>query len=372
MMPGRATERPKAGIEQGPAHLPYDRAAALRIIEINREIARGGYPSAKQLARRFEVSIRTVKRDIEGLRDTLRAPIEYDHVRRGYFYREKYKFPPFELAEGEVLALVLGAGLLSRYRGTPFQEAVDGALNKVAYLFPDHISADLGTFDRFFTFAEDEIRGQGTDLAENLAVIEKAIKDFEILEVLYYTATRDSHATRAIAPHHVHVMGGAIYVIAYCHLRKEMRTFAVDRIEHVAPTGRTFQREAGFSIEKYLAGSWGIERGEATRITVRFAPETARFVRERNWRPNHLFEDQSDGSLLAQFEVAGTGEMIRWIRQYGSHAEVLGPEWLRDEMRQDAQRVLTAYGSVKEQTLGPGKYVGPGNTTIPRGTEGRY
>lgn len=339
-----ATARPRAEVGQESVHLPYDRAAALRIFEINREVARGGYPSAKQLAERFEVSVRTVKRDIEGLRDTLRAPIEYDHARRGYYYSKKYKMPPLELTEGEVIALVLGAGLLSRYRGTPFKDAVDGALNKVAYLFPDHISADLGTIDRILTFDEDEIRGRGTKLEEHLSVIEKAIRDHETLEVLYYTPTRDSHTVREIAPHHVHVMGGAVYVIAYCHLRKEMRTFAVDRMEHVLPTGRKFQRRADFSIENYLAGSWGIERGEKTRITVRFDPETARFIRERRWHQNQVFEEQSDGSLLAQFEVAGTGEVTRWIRQYGSHAEVLGPEWLREEMRREAERMVGVYG----------------------------
>ncbi|MHB8927425.1 MAG: helix-turn-helix transcriptional regulator [Bacillota bacterium] len=343
-MAGRATAKPQAEVEQGSVHLPYDRAAALRIIEIHREIARGGYPSAKQLARRFEVSLRTIKRDIEGLRDRLRAPIDYDRVRRGYFYREKYKLPPRELTEGEMIALVLGAGLLSRYRGTPFQDAVNGALNKVAYLFPVHISADLGTIDRVLTFDEDEIRGRGTKLEEHLTLIEKAIRDLEVLEVLYYTPTRDSHTIRAIASHHVHVMGGAIYVIAYCYLRKEMRTFAVDRMEHVSRTGRRFQRRADFSIEKYLAGSWGIERGEKTRITVRFDPETARFIRERRWHPSQVFEEQGDGSLLAQFDVAGTGEVTRWIRQYGSHAEVVGPEWLREEMRRDAERVVGVYG----------------------------
>jgi len=327
-----------------PAHLPYDRTAALRIIELHREIARGGYPNIRQLAERFEVSERTIKRDIEGLRDRLGAPIEYDRLRRGYFYRERFKLPPLELTEGEVIALVLGAGLLSRYRGTPFQEAVNGALNKVAYLFPAHISADLGTIDRIITFDEDEIRGRGTKLEEHLTLVQKAIKDHEVLEVLYYTPTRDSHSVREIAPHHVHIMGGAIYVIAYCYLRQEMRTFALDRMESVTPTGRSFQRRSDFSIETYLDASWGIERGQRTRITVRFDPEAARFIRERQWHPSQVLEEQSDGSLLAQFEVAGTGEVTRWIRQYGSHAEVLAPEWLREEMRRDAERMVGVYG----------------------------
>ncbi|HEY3314964.1 MAG TPA: HTH domain-containing protein, partial [Bacillota bacterium] len=93
-----AIAAPRGRTEREISRLPVDRAAALRMMEILREIGRGGYPSAKRLAEQFEVSLRTIKRDIEGLRDRLRAPIDYDHIRRGYFYREKYKLPPFELS----------------------------------------------------------------------------------------------------------------------------------------------------------------------------------------------------------------------------------------------------------------------------------
>ncbi len=345
---GRARVSSAQKGEEDRPGLPEDRSAALRMMSIHREIARGARPSVKKLAEEHEVSARTIQRDMEGLRDRLGAPIEYDSARRGYFYSEKYRLPLLTLTEGEVIALVLGAGMISRYRGTPFHDDVRGALNKIAHLFPEHISADLGTIDRILTFDEEEIRGQGTSLEEHLVLVERAIRDREVLEGLYYSPGRNEHTVRQVAVHHIHIMGGAVYIVAYCYLRKDMRTFALDRFEHLVPTGRHFRRQQDFSIEDYLGAAWGIERGEKTKITVRFAPLTARFIRERRWHPSQVLEEQPDGSLLAQFEVAGMGELARWIRQYGSQAEVIRPEWLREEMRKEAFRMTDVYSRKHE------------------------
>ena len=79
------------------------------------------YPNCQALSRDFEVSYKTVQRDIDFMRDQLRLPIDYDTVRHGFRYtREVKNLPSLSLQEGEVVALLVAQKAAEQYRGTPF------------------------------------------------------------------------------------------------------------------------------------------------------------------------------------------------------------------------------------------------------------
>ncbi len=78
----------------------------LRILKIHRMVSGRHHPNVPSLARLLGVSMRTVRRDIEFLRDSIGAPIAYNPIERGYEYTEEpYRFPEVEMSEGEILAL---------------------------------------------------------------------------------------------------------------------------------------------------------------------------------------------------------------------------------------------------------------------------
>jgi proteasome accessory factor B len=79
------------------------------------------WPNAHKLARALEVTVRTIRRDLQFLRDRLHAPIAYDAVRHGFYYTdEHFSLPGLAISEGEYLALFLAERLLQQYRGTSF------------------------------------------------------------------------------------------------------------------------------------------------------------------------------------------------------------------------------------------------------------
>jgi predicted DNA-binding transcriptional regulator YafY len=125
-------------------------------------------------------------------------------------------------------------------------------------------------------------------------------------------------------------------LIAYCHLRKDMRSFRLDRMDHLEILPRTFQRPSDFVM------GYDPERERGTRsITVRvlFDAEIARWVREARSYYTTAQEDTPDG-LLVILQVRHESEIIQWLLSWGKHAHVLEPESLRQRIVEEAEGML--------------------------------
>jgi predicted DNA-binding transcriptional regulator YafY len=100
-----------------------------------------------------------------------------------------------------------------------------------------------------------------------------------------------------------------------------------------------FERPEGFDVERYLAGAWGMLRGDIVTVRVVFARGLARYIRERLWHPTQRFRDLEDGRLEMTLRVADTLEVRRFILGLGSEAEVIAPATLREALRAEADAV---------------------------------
>src|SRR5207249_8865057 len=124
-----------------------------------------------------------------------------------------------------------------------------------------------------------------------------------------------------------------------CHLRGAVRIFAVERMRSVELTRTRFDVPASFDAEKYLAGAWGILRGDLVTVRVVFARGLARYIRERVWHPSQKLRDLPDGRLEMALQVADTLEVRRWLLGYGIEAEVVAPGHLRERLRVEAKAI---------------------------------
>ncbi|MGI9862034.1 transcriptional regulator [Moorella naiadis] len=320
------------------------RQSLTRIYTIHRWIAAGRYPNVAAIAERLEVSSRTIERDIQILRDSFGAPIVYDNWHRGYRYEKTFSLPPLRLTEGELLTLYLGQRLLSQFGGTPFGQIVQGALTKLKVMLPEKLTVDLALLDEDISFAIETLRGDAEKLAAVYSDLCQAIQTNCSVHIVYYTASRDTVTGRLIDPYHLRFYKGAWYVIAYCHFRREIRLFALDRIQQWQVTGQKFKMAPDFSPEAYLQHSLGIERGPRVyEVIIRFQPEQARWIKERQWHPSQALEELPDGGLVLKMHLSGLHEVKRWLLGFGGRAEVMSPPELRQEMARDARTLAEIY-----------------------------
>lgn len=334
-----------ARVAKNDSRLSLERNTLWRMSRIDYYVRAGVYPNVPWLAEKLEVSSRTVERDIACLRDLMGAPIVFNKQRNGYYYtNENFRLPGITLAEGELIALFLGQKVLGQCRGTPYEGAVRRAFQKICLALPDKVTVDLGFVEQTISFGIDPPRGDEAALLQTYHQLTEAMRGRRSVRITYYTASRDECAERLVDPYHLHFRDGAWYLIGYCHWRREIRIFAVDRIRELTVTKVNFIPDPEFNIEGYLGHSLGIERGgEPVTVAVRFDVPQARYIRERQWHPSQEIEELDGGGLILRLNVAGLGEVKRWVLSFGAHAEVLEPESLRREVAATAAAMAGVY-----------------------------
>jgi len=108
-------------------------------------------------------------------------------------------------------------------------------------------------------------------------------------------------------------------------------------------TRETFKVPEDFNLDDFMGASFGVYQGEPVYIKVWFHPDVAGYIKEKIWHESQQIHQQDDGSIIFEAEVAGTDEIRFWIMTWGSKAEVLGPESLREEIRTEAEKMARRY-----------------------------
>ncbi len=185
---------------------------------------------------------------------------------------------------------------------------------------------------------------------EILNQVNDAALNRRTVEMVYYTMSRRKETRRRVDPYRVWFFNGTFYLIGKCHLRGEVRIFALDRIRLLHQTKDTFEVPEDFDLEDFLRPSLGVFRGEPERVRIRFSPEVAGYVKEKVWHPSQALHPQPDGSLLFEAELPVTEEVRAWVMGWGAGAQVLEPTSLQDLIRSEAEAILAGYesGMVRE------------------------
>lgn len=317
-----------------------------RFAALDQAVRAGKYPNARTLAVELEVSSRTVQRDIEFLRDRLGVPLAYDEIRHGYYYTDPtYRLPTIALSEGELVAIFLAERVLQQFRGTPYARLLARAFAKITAALDDRVTVDLGHLGGAISFRTTAASDVDPDLFGELS---SAVWHRRRLVLRYETASRGEEATREVDPYHLASVDGQWYLIGFCHLRSSIRMFAPSRIRSIEVTESTFTPSEDFRIDGYLAGSFGVLRGddgEQYRVKLRFTGAAATYIQERTWHPSQAIVEHPDGGLILHLEVSHLREVERWALSWGADCEVLEPPELRARMVETLARAATSYAT---------------------------
>lgn len=274
---------------------------------------------AEDLATRFEISKRTVYRDVAALSE-IGVPV-VAQPGEGYSLMEGYFLPPLVFTPDEAAALFLGAKWLATQATGKLPASAEGALTKLAHVLP---KATLQEVQRFTDILQFFVTRQPIDLDDRtLADMQRAIHAQRAVQLTYHSLQGHEITTRVIEPYALTYGEGAWYVNGYCRLRQALRSFRLTRIEQYRLLPETFTPQA-------------IDRPPAPLITVavRFAPAALRWVLERQ---HYGFVRQEEACLI--YQVHDLQEIQSWLFGWGAQAEVLTPETLRTAMRAEAKKL---------------------------------
>ena len=285
-------------------------------------------------------TVRTIWRDLTVLQEA-GFPIYDEKAADGrrsvWKVREEFKRTlPLKLTLAELAALVMSRELIAPVGSSMLGTAVTTAYDKIAAVLSRDALALLEQMRQTVgvRLLGAKLQAPATDLVPRL---QTALVQRHAVRIRYHSFHRDEDSDRTVEPYHLTYFNGGLYLVGFCHLRKDVRIFAVERIRALDVLRTKFLPPADFDIARYLDNALGILRGDLVTVRVAFAPAVSRYIRERLWHPSQQFHDLPDGRLEVRLKVADTLEVRRWILGYGVQAEVLEPATLREALRAEAE-----------------------------------
>ncbi len=313
---------------------------ATRLISIILMLQRRGTLKAGELAEELGVSERTVHRYMTML-DEMGIPIYSERGPYGGFSLVRgYKLPPLVFTPEEATVLYLGAELVKDIWGASYRDAAVAATAKLDNVLPEALLQEVQQAQRGLVVTGWLRRDYGpwVPLLDDLRRCVARRRQIRLV----YQSFRQQITERLVNPYALALQWGNWYLVGYCHLRGELRTFRVERIQRIEPTGETFELPADFSAREYLLRMADERPATCYRVVVRFEPEIAHLIRERQEEWQELTEHE-DGTVTLAFDASDLAWPCRWVLTYQDKATVLSPPELTTMVRDVARAIAARY-----------------------------
>ncbi len=312
-----------------------------RIYALHRLLNAASLPvSRRRIEEQLECSRATAKRIIEAMRLFLDAPIEYDKARNGYYYapsERKYELPGLWFNADELFALLtvqkllhdLQPGLLDEHLG-PLRRRIERILQA------EHLGySEVGHRVRILGMAKRK-----TDTI-HFSTVATAVLRRKQLRIAYHGRAHPGTTERNLSPQRIVHYRDNWYLDAWCHLRRALRSFSLDRIRAARLEETDAKEIPDADLDVHFAGSYGIFAGPPLHTAVlRFTAERARWVAGEEWHPKQQVELLLDGRYELSVPYGDPRELVMDILKYGPDVEVIAPDSLRAAV---AERLRAAY-----------------------------
>ena len=294
---------------------------------------------ASELAAELNVSERTVHRYMVMLEE-MGIPIYSERGPYGGFSLVRgYKLPPLIFTAEEATVLYMGANLVREVWGQTYEDAVTAATAKLDNVLPDDLRQEVAQAQESLVVG-GLARRDYRPWEPTIHMLRQCIGNRRCVHLLYRGLARREDTDRVVEPYALTFQWGLWYLVGFCRLRQDLRTFRVDRIQHAESSGDTFDVPDDFSVREYLARWMRFE--PVHTVVVRLQAAAASDARERH---GHWMEiaGETDGSVTARFGAANLDWATGWVLGYGASARVLEPPELIARVRQAAKGALRQY-----------------------------
>lgn len=319
-------------------------AEVIRQWSILKELEASRRATIDDLAARTGVTTRTIRRDLEALQTAGFPLFDETHDGKKYWTMEQKAFrrlddTAFTLAE--LSALYFSRTLVECLSGTPFQRDVNSAFEKLAGALTPGMKQFLDRMPLVMQAKPDPGAQAAEPRTKEVAQLVEATMQHRRVTMRYHSFSSNREKTYVFEPYRLLFGQGGLYVIGMVPEYKELRTFAVDRIEQVSLTEERF--EPLELPDDAFANSLGVNQGTPERIEVEFAPKIARYIRERVWHPSQSIESRDDGAIRVTLNVVNDWALKSWILGFGGLATVSSPAALIQEIQTELAAAARNY-----------------------------
>ena len=295
---------------------------------------------AQEIAERFEISLRTVYRDVRSL-EQAGVPV-VGEAGVGYWLMEGYRLPPVMFTKEEATAFLMAEKLITKLTDSTTNQHFKSAMYKV--------KAVLKTTEKDFLEEIDEkIEIIGHPSAVNsrphndiLQLILKSISEDRILNLQYFSRNEEQQTERLIEPIGICHINNHWHLIAFCQLRNNYRDFRIDRITDLTPTTKLFRGKIHPSLQNYLKQIETRENMISVKIVVH--KSVSIHIQEQKYYYGFINQEEFDDERLTMnFLISSVESFARWMLMFSDFVDIITPIELTERVKSLIMNLHTKY-----------------------------
>ncbi|ULO06957.1 YafY family transcriptional regulator [Paenibacillus sp. 19GGS1-52] len=316
--------------------MKIDRLLSIVILLMNRRLIQ-----AKELADMFEVSVRTIYRDIESINGAGIPVVTYQGANGGIGLMEGYRLDRNVLTDRELAAIFNALQSVSSYTGAEHTLLME----KISSVIPPSQTAAFRskTTQLIVDFSPWGLQGP---LEEKLAILKEALEDSVAVSFEYINAAGVA-SLRSVEPYTLVLKGQAWYLYGFCAQREDFRLFKLLRMKSLVKENREYIRQDFPLKELPWSSQWQRDGGQA-RAVLHFNPEGKHLAEDR-FDSTELLPDGNGGYTLT-IDYPEDGWLYGFLLSFGTAVEVLEPEHIRHKIAELAAGIAAKYTESANQT----------------------
>ena len=295
---------------------------------------------AQEIADRFDISLRTVYRDVRALEEA-GVPVGAE-AGVGYFLMEGYNLPPVKFSKEEAGAILMASKLAEKQTDRSIRKHLYDALLKIRAALKVEEKEYLESIENNIEVLHIPEPLANTDFPDHfLSDIQTALSQKRIINFDYYANYRDEFTNRDVEPLSLSYYGRHWHLIGYCRLREDLRDFRSDRIMRLKITADIFDPLAHVEYKSYLETM--MPGAGLQEIVVHFSLEVARYINEQKYYMGYVESTKTLEYVEMKFMAGDISSFAHWLLSFSDQAKVVTPESLKEKVIQLAEKTLGCY-----------------------------
>ena len=300
----------------------FDRITAILIQLQSKKVVK-----AQDLANRFNISLRTVYRDIRSLEEA-GVPL-FGEAGIGYSLVDGYRLPPVMFTREEAMTFVTAEKLMEQFTDVSTKANYQSAMYKIkAVLRSDEKDMVENIEDSILIRKRFQAENQPPDNV--LDSLLRCISENCTAQIGYSTFTSDEKTERIIEPIGIYHENQWWYVIAWCHLREDYRQFRTDRISDIKITSIPFYKKHP-TFKEYLETVEKLQQFET--VVIRVDRKIAPYIQTQKYYYGFVSEIRKDDQIEMTFQTLSMEGFARWLLMFADQAEIVEPLYMKDQLK---------------------------------------
>jgi predicted DNA-binding transcriptional regulator YafY len=310
-----------------------DRLMAILVYMQSKKLVR-----ATEIAERFEMSLRTVYRDVRALEEA-GVPV-CGEAGKGYSIQQGYHLPPVMFTRDEAVAMITAGKMTEKLTDTSLNTHYNVAMEKVRAVIRSMDKDFLEEIENHILVLQPPSIAQYDFPNNYLTTIQRALVHKKVLKIEYYSPYNNEVTSRTVEPIGICFYSSRWHLIGYCRLRNEYRDFRIDRLKSLIMTDESYDNKHPSVIDYF---PFNHDMTKLIEVVISFPIEMKLELAEQKYYFGVISEEINNNRLEMKFVATDLAYMGNWVLGFGHKADIIKPDSLKEYVIQKVKELNLKY-----------------------------